>query len=279
MSLLAQAKAAAASGKLADQGSKEGGFVRERIPAGPCYMRFVGYIEIGAQPQRPFQGKPKPPAREAWLEFQLFGAKHTRKIETDGEERTVYNTIRLKIALKGGERSNSYKLLKAMSYGREIKHFVEMLGEGFRGTVVHADNGLEGADRREYENLRNDQGYTISAPVRDEECPETGDVKTVPARVPEATHEIRLLLWDQPSIEQWESIYIAGERTRTVDGKEVTETNNWLQERCEAATDWEGSALQNIVAASAGDLPELPETGDIPEADLSGQDFDDEIPF
>jgi len=63
--------------------------------------------------------------------------------------------------------------------------------------------------------------------------------------VPEATIPLRLLLWDQPTTEQWDSVFIDGTRTVKRDGIEVQESKNWLQQDIvENALDFGGSPLE-----------------------------------
>lgn len=261
--LLEQAKAAAA--KLADQTEDKGGnFEYEPPAAGPCVARLVSYIEIGTQKQPAYQGKEKKPAPECILEFQLLGKKHAKEIESeeDGKKitKTIYPIIRIGrgpsgkggLAMPGGSKSNHYKLLKAMDYGRGNTHMAFMLGEAFIVTVVHNDNGKEGKDKVVYANLKDDSGWKIGAPVN----PTDGE----PIAAPEATVEPRMLLWDAPSLEQWNSIHIPGSYTKKEGDKEVEVSKNWIQPFCQSAVNFEGSGLQAILAELSGDLPDVDTT-------------------
>jgi len=76
--------------------------------------------------------------------------------------------------------------------------------------------------------------------------------------VPEATIDIRLLLWDTPTQEQWDSVFIDGDRTVKNDkGEEVTESKNWLQRDIVTnALNFAGSPLEQMLNG-VGDL-EMP---------------------
>ena len=267
-SLIEQARAAAA--KLADQTEDKGGnFEYEPPAAGPCIARFVSYIEIGNYPQKAFQGKDKPPAPEAIIQFELLGKKHAKEIETKDEtgqttKRTVYPIITERIAIKSGPRAGFYKLLSAMDYGRGNTHLAFMLGEAFILTIVHNEVEKDGK-KRVYANIKDDTGnWKIGAPVRVNE-----EGETEPLKAPAATVAERLLLWDAPSIEQWNSIHIPGSYKRKEGDKEVEVSKNWLQIAVKSALNWEGSPVQNLVIASIdGDLPEVSTDPDEQEPDL-----------
>lgn len=267
-SLIEQARAAAA--KLADQAEYKGGnFEYEPPAAGPCLARFVSYVEIGNHPQRAYQGKAKPPAPEAIIQFELLGKKHAKEVETQDEsgktvKRTVYPIITERVAIKSGPRAGFYKLLSAMDYGRGNTHMAFMLGEAFILTIVHNEVEKDGK-KRIYANIRDDSGnWKVGAPVRVNE-----EGETEPLKAPSATVSERLLLWDAPSIEQWNSIHIPGTYTRKEGDKEIEVSRNWLQNAAKSALNWEGSPTQNLVLASIdGDLPEVSTDPDEDEPDL-----------
>lgn len=275
-SLLEQVKAAAA--KLADQTEDKGGnFEYEPPAAGPCIARFVSYVEIGNHPQKVFQGKAKPPAPEAIIQFELLGKKHAKEIEMQDEtgqtvKRIVYPVITERVAIKSGPRAGFYKLLSAMDYGRGNTHMAFMLGEAFILTIIHNEVEKDGK-KHVYANIKDDSGnWKVSAPVRVNE-----EGETEPLKAPAATVAERLLLWDAPSIEQWNSIHIPG----TYQRKEGEVSKNWLQNMVKSALNWEGSPVQNLVLASIdGDLPEVSTDPDeqAPDLDdLAGAGGDDEV--
>jgi len=283
-SLLEQAKAAAA--KLADQTEDKGGsFEYEPPAAGPCIGRFVTYVEIGSQNQPPFAGKDKPPSPECIIEFQLLGKNHAKEIEVeeDGKKvkKVIYPILRLGrgpgsplggavkngMNMPGGSKSNHYKLLKAMDYGRGNTHMAFMLGEAFKLNIIHNEVETEVKGKKVktvYANLRDENGvWQVSAPVV-QKFNDMGDPEGEPQPInaPKATVEERMLLWDAPSVEQWNSIHIAGTYTKKEGEKEVEVSRNWLQATAKAATDFEGSALQTVIAELQGDLPDIPSDPD-----------------
>ena len=256
--LLAQAQKSAQSDKLKDQTADTGSFEYEIPAAGPTAARFIGYVEIGKRKQPDFQGKSKPDCMEAFLFFELLSKKHAREIGEGDDKRIVYPVHRERVQVKAGERANFVKLLKKMTYGRDINHMALMLGEGFLIKGVHNTAG-EGDKKKTYYNIRTkEDGYLVSAPIYNANKDPLGEEDLKPLPVPQPTQPIKLLLWDDPTPEQWQSIFIDGTRTvkkKDENGKEVEveKSRNWIQEDIISnATDFEGSALQAMLMEQGG---------------------------
>lgn len=238
-----------ATATLEDQNEVQAGFEREVTPAGPTPARFIGYVELGKRKQRPYQGKEKPDAPMVRLTFELNGKKHRNSFEKDGVTQEFTNTISVTIAKKMSDKAVFWKLFKRMVAGRDgITHMAQMLGEGFMITVVHNEAEKDGK-RVVYANIRDAEGtWTVGAPymtVPDED----GEPVTKAVPVPEVTKPLQCLLWDNPSKEMWDSIFIDGTYTKKDGDKEVEVSKNWLQEDIVAnATDFIGSPLEEIVA-------------------------------
>lgn len=261
MSKFAQAAEAAVKDGKVNKADFEGGgdFTYEPPVEGPCVARLVSVIEIGNHPQRPYNGQEKPPAPEVIFQFELLGKKHRKEITVKDEagsetKKVVYPIITERMAIKAGPRAAYIKLLEALRYGRkEITHPAMVIGEAFILTIIHGDNGKEGKEKRIYANIKDASGnWKVGAPVRVNEEGETG-----PLKAPPATVEERFLLWDAPNIEQWQSLYIPGSRTKKVDGKETEVSKNWIQETIKSALNFDGSAVAAMIASAEGDLPPM----------------------
>lgn len=252
MSLLDQAKAAK---EVSDQTEATKGFERTVAPEGWTTARFIGYVELGKQPQRPYKGQDKPPALEARLTFELNGKKHITEYEKDGETQRRTNTVDIKIKVSSNEKANFYKLLTKMIAGRQdIKHMAEMLGEGFLVKVTHNVTEKDGK-KTTWVNLIDENGWNIGAPETFDPVSET----STPIEVPAATVAPRLLLWESPSVEQWESIFIDGTYTRKVDGVDTEVSKNFIQQTCLDATDFVGSPLEAFLVGGDDITKELAE--------------------
>lgn len=261
MSKFAQAAEAAVKDGKVNEADFEGGgdFTYEPPVEGPCVARLVSVIEIGNHPQRPYNGQEKPPAPEVIFQFELLGKKHRKEITVKDEagsetKKVVYPIITERMAIKAGPRAAYIKLLEALRYGRkEITHPAMVIGEAFILTIIHGDNGKEGKEKRIYANIKDASGnWKVGAPVRVNE-----EGETEPLKAPPATVEERFLLWDAPNIEQWQSLYIPGSRTKKVDGKETEVSKNWIQETIKSALNFDGSAVAAKIALAEGDLPPM----------------------
>lgn len=240
--LLNQAK----TGTTVDQTKEPERKAFEIIPAGPTPARFIGYVEVGKHAQE-FDGKAKSDALEAILTFELNGKKHQIEYEKDGETHHTTNIKRENLAVYTTAKAGFKKLFNAMRAEREeITHMAQMLNEPFLIHVVH--NADKTDPTKIYANIKDDNGWRVGPPVYTPDPLEPSITKILP--VPEATKPLMLLLWDNPTKEQWDSIFIDGTRTVKKDGKETEVSKNWIQERCLAAKDYETSALADMLTGA-----------------------------
>lgn len=253
--LFNQAAAAAAEAGM-DQSEATRGFERKIAPAGPTPARFIGYVEVGSHVEQ-FEGKDKPAAPQVKLRFELNGPAHKNEFEKDGEKRTWNNTIDIDLSLSLNEKAGFYKLFRKMAYGRaEIKSMPQMLGEAFVLTVAHKKSKSTG---KEYPVIKVDGEWAVSAPFSTD--PMTGETKRYD--IAEMTEKGQVLLWDNPSKEMWDSIYIDGSYTKKVGDTEVEVSKNFIQNRCLEATNFPGSPLEALI----GGIGDLPTTLDTPAAE------------
>lgn len=223
----------------------KGGGVSRTLPKGNALARFVGYIEKGSHPQE-FGGKVKDPAPLFELQFVIVGgsglnSKGEREAMVIDDKFQRVNTYN--IGLSRNVKSNAVKIFNAMNWTKDATTFPEMLGRLFMLKVDHVEK--DG-------NIRHSIDWKSILPPVD---PMTGQ----PYDAPEAPDDMyRLFLWDMPSKEQWESLFIDGERD---DGS----SKNYLQEELLKATDFLGSPLEQLLSGSSA--PTLVhETTEVPEA-------------
>lgn len=233
-----------------------GDYEREVIPEGPNFARLVEYIECGKHPQKPYQGKEKPPAEMLRLTFELLHPKKSIiEYEVDGvtKKRGQLITIRMKKSLS--DKATFKKIFNAMTYGRDsIKHMAQMLGEPFLVNVFH--NKSKDAQGKEvvYANLNNSEGvYSIGAPKHVD--PITQETTDLAPHISQPFAPLRIFLWNNPTKETWDSLFIDGTReVKDKDGNVTNESKNWLQEYILSAINAEGSALSSMLSGVA-DLP------------------------
>lgn len=228
--------------------SKGGDFERILPDAGMGVCRFREYIELGSQETATKLYPNKKPARKARFVFELTTPKHVREVEKEDKTKIkIPHVLGIEVVISKSEKSNFIKLFKQLNWRGDATHPAQLLGQPYLCEVVHA--WARGDDPKKtkpsYANLQKDGVYTFQAPRKVDPLAGT----TEELKVPELLGDLKLFLYDIPTKETWDSLFIDG--TREKDGVEVSK--NWLQEKILSATDFEGSALE----AMLNDLGEL----------------------
>ena len=267
--LIEQARKAAEANKLKNQAVDTGPDIKYEPPAkGPCVARFISYVEVGKQEPRTKGKFYKGPADTAIIQFELRGKKHATEIEVDGKKSVIYPIITETVTISNSAKSWFYKMLHAMDYGRGNVHMAMMLGEGFKINILHNEVEKDGK-KVTYANIRDEHGWKIGAPVSEVENDE-GEMVMKPLTVPEPVNPLRMMLWDSPTKEQWDSLFVDGTRTVKIDGKDVEQSKNWLQNMIVEGPAFKGSAIETMLETSGGGLPEGPSTD--PDDELMDED-------
>lgn len=208
-------------------------------PEGYAFARLVSYVEFGKQP-REFQGQAKDPVLTFRLGFAIWG-------QPPGQEETYHNAdgtpgyIGTFDMYHGNNSKASTKVaFDKMNWTGKHKQFFTMLGEPFLLRIKIKEVDGEGGKKRKVNRL--DLKETL--PPRD---PATGAAYPVPEVEDESMY--RLFLWNNPTVEGWDSLFIEGQSD---EGK----SKNWMQEKCYEAVDFEGSALHQLLSGGAA-LPSL----------------------
>lgn len=225
--LKAKANAAAATAEDMNEAVSGGGGGR-LVPAGQYVGRIVEYVDLGLQPQE-YQGKPKDPAPEIRLGICLFYSNPEKPGDPD-----PYVIRPRELAISRNEKATAFKAFAAMNYKRDpnIKHFAQFIGEPF---LFHIDVKTGKESKRQYNVV-----------VWDKTAPAIHPVTKQPYDVPQAPDELyRIFLWDNPTKEDWDSLYIEGERE---DGT----SKNFVQEKILAALNYQGSPLQLLLEGGGG---------------------------
>lgn len=228
-------------------------------PEGPCRIRFVGYVETGSHLNKGFQGAPDKVKPECKLFFEVSGPKH--KAVTTQEGKTLpCAVVEITLAVSLNERAGFKKLFDRMNHKGTARHIAELLGDPYLGTLVHRPyTGKDGKPRVAL-NLKDDSGFTIRPPRRQDENDEW-----VPVPVDPAISPLRCFIWNSEVKlqQQWDSIFIDGEyAAKTNEAGEViapAKSKNYLQERCRAALNFKGSKLDQLLGSGGKglDLPEV----------------------
>lgn len=219
------------------------------LPAGYAFGRLVEYIELGAQPQT-FNGVSRAPAPEIRLAFALWGEGYQ---EEDG---SPYIQRTWDMSLGTNERSKSFKLFKKLNYKGTAKSFAQLLNEAFLVKIVHTKPKKAGDAPKSVIDL---EGF----------LPPFDPVTKQPYAIPAASDELfKLFLWERPTKECWDSLYIDG--TNEATGK----SKNFIQNKCLSAKNFPGSPLEAMLMGLG--MPTLAADCDNPDADAHGDEPADE---
>ncbi len=250
------------------QESKGGSFEKELPEAGIGVCRLREYVELGLQDTASTAYPNKKPARKARFVFELTTPKHVRTIEKEDKSTiNIPHLISIECVISASEKSNFIKLFRQLNWNGTITHPAQALGQPFLCEVVHAwkKGDDKKVDKPSYANLQKDGMYTL-APARKVD-PLAGTIEEL--AVPELIGDLRLFLWDNPTQETWDSLFIDGTYER--DGKEVSK--NWMQEKIMGALDFETSALATLI----GGLEDLGKTETSSEETTSPTDAPDPL--
>lgn len=208
--------------------------------AGATRLRLVSYRELGTHTtQSNIPGGKKTITKpRVEIDFELSGPKHP-PMEFDGEKVPHIITIR---ATKGNNVKSGYiKVFKALTGGDDtIKNYIQLLGGASRGEVLIREYDKADGSKGKVAHLGSAQdGFTIKPTTYED--PETGEVKQV--KVDQPLTDLSLFLWDNPSLDQWDSLYIDGQW----DNGDV---KNKFQETIKRAENFKGSPIYNLLIES-----------------------------
>lgn len=215
----------------------KGGGGGRKLPDGNAFARLVGYVELGNQPQE-YQGVAKEPAPAFILTFALSGyapnpEDPSKPLSYSNDDGTPYLMHAFPMAMSQNEKAKAFLLFKRMNWKNKATHFAQLIGEAFIIPVYQHQSKKPGSAPRSTMKL-------------DGMMPPLDLVSQTPYNIaPARDEDLRLFLWDHPHIEHWDSLHIAGEYE---DEAKVKHSKNRIQETILSATNYEGSALQLLLA-------------------------------
>lgn len=237
----AAAIAAAAETSADMNQAQTGGGDYAPIAAGKAGLRFVAYIETGKH-EGTYHGKPKV-SDKVFLVFEVHGPKWP--LNDNGEPQRI--TIEVNKSLN--EKAGFFKLFKAMNYDGKARIFAQLLGNDYIGTIIHREykrrDGKPGVAVELFDKTAG--AYTITPPFVEDM--DSGEVRR--RNVPPAITPIKVFLWDHPSKEMWDAIFIDGEYPeRKNDKGEVTapaRSKNKFQLAIKGAKNFKGSPIEALL--------------------------------
>lgn len=244
---------------------------REPLAEGNVLLRLREYLELGLHKGNEKFPKPK---QKAKIVFETVSKKH-REENADGK--MVPRTIEVYFNLGTTASAGNRKLFTSMnnSLGGGYTHFAELIGKGFKATIVNNKSEKNG---KVYSNLDKDGVYSFVPPMLLDDEGEP----TKPIAIPEMHGKPKLFLWEMDGLsddqikEMWDDIYIEGEwEAKEANGDQPARparSKNVIQEKIMENLAWEGSRTEGLTQSFV-ELDEL--TGEPVEeeegnADLAG---------
>lgn len=194
-----------------------GNFADVLLPRGTYYGRFMEYIELGKKiPMH--MGKPtgKPAVMNVRLGFIVY--------TPDGSIKRINP---FPMAISSFEKAKFKQVFDKMNYDGTLKHMAQRLGQAFMFEVEqYTSKTGKTSNTIDFLSLR-------PLPKFD---PQTGQAVELPAL---DENGLRLFLWNNPTKETWDSLYI--------------DKLNFIQDDILQAVDYAGSPLQQLLE---GGVPE-----------------------
>lgn len=295
----------AAAAEQEDQTEESGSFERAVPLPGKRLCRLIEYVEYGMHSSKPGKFGQKPPAEIVRLVFELLGPNDMTEFTKDDTVERHGHRLTLRLRKSKSSKSDFKKVLNQLIGGRNgIVHFAQLVGQGFivRCTCTDAEgkpvvpNNPKEADsefkaKAKYLNAwagdKDAKQWQFELPIAED--PTTGEMK--PYKVPPATYQLRVFLFNAPNMKCWMSLYIDGEREgKDENGNTVKVSKNFLQEEVLKAVNFPGSPVE-IMLAEAGVLEETLKAAGLREkpAGVADDDFgpgfpaggvdDSQVPF
>lgn len=225
-------KAADVAVKSVDTGNMHEAKSTERsLPAsGRALARLVGVIEIGEHEVTGGPNiAPKIKDRIRYV-FELFGKKYPNYKLDDGTE--IPQRVSRSITNSRHEKSTQYAWVSAMDPEKKYSHPIQMIGDSFIVVIEHkvVPDGSTIA-------------YIKSVEQAQKEDLDTGEI--TPIEAPEPLSDYMIFMWENPSLEMWNSLYIPGE----FDGR----SRNIFQNMISEAVNFEGSPAAAMLAKAIED--------------------------
>ena len=231
--LLALANEAAEYGPDMNE-AVSGGSGARLLPVGNAFAVLIGVVELGKHPQE-FNGKAKEPADEVQLTFALMGQGFNGE-KYANDDGTPYIMRCYPFAMSRNEKARAFLTFKKMNWKGQAKSFPQLLGQAFFLPIKQQPKSKTDA------TLVSRPDLTGILPPLDAM---TGQPYTVPQVDPKLFH---LFLWEKPTIECWDSIYVDGKYD---DG----ESKNVIQGTVTAALNFQGSPIQQLLLANGLPIP------------------------
>lgn len=251
LSQIKQQAEAARSVHEAAMEATEGGGSKHELQAGTALAVVTSYIETGDHEVKSGKSKGKVNSK-GFMELRLFDVAgksdglYTQTMKNkDGTEEVYGSVIRHNFNnISRNELSNFRKDFDKLCDAAGIEgatSMMDLLGKTFIVDLVENES-----NGKTYINLDLDR-IRPNHPTD----PVTGNVDTTQMvlPLPVSLEELpyKMFLWEAPTVEAWDSLFVDGTREVEKDGKKVEVSKNWLQELIMSAVNYIGSPLESVL--------------------------------
>ena len=204
---------------------------QEAIEAGSYPCRIVQIVDMGMQPQCPYQGEEKPPAHEMMITYELTDEFCKGEDGKDMEDKPRWLSEDFPLRSLESDLAKSTKRYYALDpdeiHGGD---FTALIGMPCNVTVVQNKGKGKFADRV----FNNIQAVSTMRPKDSQKCAEL-------------VSSTKVFLLDEPDLEVYKSF------------------PEWIQKKLKSNLEYKGSALEGALEGS-GEPSEKEEFEDLPEA-------------
>ena len=196
------------------------------LPKGYGFGRIVEYVDFGMQPQE-YEGQAKEPAPEFRLGIAFTSPGYCN------EDGTPYLYRPYSLTLSQNSKSGARKAFKALNWTNDpgITHFAQFLGKGFAFKI---DQKISKSTNKPICFV--DWAGTLACDPVSQQPYE--------AAIPQVPDELyTLFLWNNPTLEGWDKLYIEGTTDKGT-------SKNFLQETILSAKNYVGSPLELLLASN-----------------------------
>lgn len=206
--------------KMAHSGKS--GSKQEAIEPGTYPIRVAQIIDLGLQPQRPYQGQEKPPAYEIMLTYEFLDEYCVDEDGNEDEDKPRWLSETLPFRSLKAEKAKSTQRYYALDPNEEFEgDFTELVGVAANASIVQ--NAGKGKNvGKVYNNVQ------ALSPMRAKDA----------SKAPELKNEGKVFTLDDPDITIFQSF------------------PDWIQGKIKSNLEYKGSALESALANGSSE-PEL----------------------
>lgn len=188
---------------------RTGGGQRPSLEAGTYPARLVQVIDLGLQPQRPYQGQPKPPKHCIQTTYELVDEFMLDENGEPDESRPLWVYEDLPMNPLTSDLAKSTKRYEALDPDHNHEgDWSELIGEAVNVTIVINKKG-----DKEYQNIAS----TATMRAKDKD------------RIPELKNESKIFALSDPDIDVFRSL------------------PEWLQDKIKSNLEFAGSPLEKLL--------------------------------